>query len=113
MARVVSSATKSGRISESAGFVHRVEPLAPPIGVKNRIMWMRFVGTLIAIAAATLVYVAVDGLSRGDEMARTLAMFADSNADRFDANDWRWRWRFSSGLLLILGMVVSSPESGW
>jgi uncharacterized membrane protein YfcA len=68
-------------------------------------MLMRFVGALVVIAAATLVYVAVDGLSRGDEMARTLAMFAESNADPFDANDWRWRWRLSSGLLLILGMV--------
>lgn len=75
------------------------------IGVDNRIMLMRFLGTLVAIAAATLVYVAVDGLSPGNEMARTLAIFAESNADSFDANDWLWRWRLSSGLLLILGVV--------
>jgi hypothetical protein len=68
-------------------------------------MLMRFVGTLIVIAAGALVYVAVHGLWQGDEMARTLAMFAESTADPFDANDWRWRWRLSSGLLLILGVV--------
>jgi hypothetical protein len=68
-------------------------------------MLMRFVGIPIVIAAATLVYMAVDGLARSEEMARTLAMFAESNADQFDANDWRWRWRLSLGLLLILGGV--------
>src|SRR5262245_29377591 len=68
-------------------------------------MLMRCVGILSVIAAATLVYVAVDGLCRDDEMARTLAMFAESSADPFDANDWRCRWRLSSGLLLILGVV--------
>jgi hypothetical protein len=35
-------------------------------------------------------------------MASTLATLAESNADPFDANDWRWRWRLSSGLLLTL-----------
>ena len=66
---------------------------------------MRLLGAVIVIVAATLIYVAIDSLWRGDEMASTLALLAESNADPIDANDWRWRWRLSSGLVLTLGAI--------
>jgi hypothetical protein len=83
-----------------------------PAGVGQRRMLIRLLGGTVGVASAALVYIAVTSLWRSDEMARTLAMMAQSTGDPFDANDWLWRWRVLSGLLLIVGAVGAVAGTG-